>query len=77
MWSQRSDLRSASARRDSKALSPLLAQAGSISSADEPSAWTVALEHLAVKGQAKATELLPEMDMAALQRLFDDVIVVA
>lgn len=39
----------------------------------------VALEHIAVKGTAKAAELLPEieLDLAELQRLFDDVMMVA
>ena len=39
----------------------------------------VALEHIAVKGTEKAAELLPEieMDLSELQRLFDDVMMVA
>ena len=39
----------------------------------------VALEHIAVKGVYKAKELLPEieLDLAELQRLFDDVMMVA
>jgi signal transduction histidine kinase len=39
----------------------------------------VALEHIAVRGPDKAAELLPEieMDLAELQRLFDDVMMVA